>query len=287
MRVVKCVNGHFYDEDKYQQCPHCGGVNVGNAIINGQANSNDKRETDNGGEKKKKHKLFGGKKKQEPAQFAIPPAPNMSEAQYQQAQVLQSQVPQENDDERTVLIEPVTPPPSVMERPPVYSMQSVQMQPNISIQQSEPITPSIQPNVPMSQVMQPQHNQGDGMQTVAFYDTVTEPVTGWLVCIKGECFGESFEIKAGRNNIGRGTNMDVALLREMSVSRDKHAVIVFDPMNLKFLIQSGENGLTYVNEELLMGVKELKANDKIMLGTAIFMFVPFCGENFDWRNYQN
>lgn len=23
MKVVKCVNGHFYDKDRYEECPHC------------------------------------------------------------------------------------------------------------------------------------------------------------------------------------------------------------------------------------------------------------------------
>ena len=31
MSVVKCVQGHFYDDGKYSTCPHCSGGNSGNA----------------------------------------------------------------------------------------------------------------------------------------------------------------------------------------------------------------------------------------------------------------
>ena len=265
MRVVKCVNGHFFDEEKYQLCPHCGGANLAEVLKNGDVNVD---------KKKKKHKFFGGRKKQEnPIEIQILSASDRS------FDISLEPIPQmtSEDDDRTVLIvEPVTPSPNVMEIPPAYNVESIQLHPNISIQQG-------------TNIEQQQNNKqtdDDSMQTVAFYDSVTVPVTGWLVCIKGESFGESFEIKVGRNNIGRGNNMDIALLKEMSISRDKHAVIVFDPINLKFFIQAGENGLTYVNQELVMGVKELKDNDKIMIGTSLFVFVPFCGESFDWKDYS-
>ena len=26
MKLTKCVNGHFYDEEKYSSCPHCQGA---------------------------------------------------------------------------------------------------------------------------------------------------------------------------------------------------------------------------------------------------------------------
>lgn len=305
MKVVKCVNGHFFDEDKYEQCPHCGGGVFGTMPIPSPIQDEKKEKK----QKKEKHKLFGGKKKEEENQFSTVNIPNVENAstnisstgtEMSQINTTQTQIAHDNNvqttvssinvsthnnvqDECTVLIEPVTPPSSVMEKPNLYVTQN----------QSIPVS-QMQTGYPVSQVQNmqqqyntPMHNQGDNMQTVAYYDSVVEPVTGWLVCVKGESHGECFELKAGRNNIGRGTAMDVALTKEMSVSRDKHAIIVFDPMNLKFLIQSGDNGLTYVNDELIMGVKELSAYDKIMLGSSYFIFVPFCGANFDWKDFPN
>lgn len=124
-------------------------------------------------------------------------------------------------------------------------------------------------------------------KTIAFYNFSNdiEPVVGWLVCTKGEYRGASFNLKTGRNNIGRALTMDVALAQEKSVSRERHASIMFEPHQKKFFVQSGEgNGLTYVNKELLMMFKELQPYDIISLGACELMFVPLCGENFDWAD---
>ena len=349
MKVVKCVKGHFFDEDKYAQCPHCGEstANVGTSPENGGSG---KQETSD--DKKKKHWLFGGKKKEEAGDCVIneQQPQNMQNVagmyqtnQMQQQNIYQNPVSNMNmmgnptnvnaDNENTILIEPVTPAASVMERPqpmvqPMAQPTPQQMpQPMAQPAPQQMPQPMAQPAPkqmpqPMAQatpqqmpqpMAQPAPQQmpqpmaqptpqpvpqqmpqpgmlaniGNDMQTVAFYDAVTEPVVGWIVCVKGECYGESYELKAGRNNIGRATNMDVPLIKELSVSRDKHAIIVFDPVNCKFIMQSGENGLTYVNGELLMGTCELKAYDKLMLGTAVYMFIPFCGSDFDWKDYSN
>ena len=313
MKVVKCVKGHFFDEDKYAQCPHCGEstANVGTSPENGGSG---KQETSD--DKKKKHWLFGGKKKEEAGDCVIneQQPQNMQNVagmyqtnQMQQQNIYQNPVSNMNmmgnptnvnaDNENTILIEPVTPAASVMERPQPMVQPMAQPTPQQMPQPMAQPAPQQMPQ-PMAQpTPQPVPQQmpqpgmlaniGNDMQTVAFYDAVTEPVVGWIVCVKGECYGESYELKAGRNNIGRATNMDVPLIKELSVSRDKHAIIVFDPVNCKFIMQSGENGLTYVNGELLMGTCELKAYDKLMLGTAVYMFIPFCGSDFDWKDYSN
>ena len=127
----------------------------------------------------------------------------------------------------------------------------------------------------------------DSAKTVGIYaDAETEPVVGWLVCIKGdECQGESFNLKAGKNMIGRGAGMDV-MIPEPTVSRDKHAVITYEPKKRIFLIQPGDgNGMVYLNDELLMTFSEIKSRDIIQLGEAMFMFYPFCGPEFTWDDY--
>lgn len=115
-----------------------------------------------------------------------------------------------------------------------------------------------------------------------------EPVNGWLVCIEGEYKGTCFNIKEGRNNIGRSLTMDIALAKEKSVSRERHASVIFEPNNRVFYIQSGESsGLTYVNGELVLAAKELKENDVINLGRSSFVFIEFSGEHFNWEDYAD
>lgn len=128
---------------------------------------------------------------------------------------------------------------------------------------------------------------GEDCKTVAFYDVGgTEPVVGWLVCLKGEYIGESFNLKSGRNFIGRSLGMDVALVDEKTISRDKHCVVTFEPVKKLFLIQPGEsNGLTYVNGEILMSFSELKNMDRIEMGTSVYLFVKLCGDDFSWDEY--
>lgn len=122
-------------------------------------------------------------------------------------------------------------------------------------------------------------------KTVAYYDTPDnkEPVAGWLVCVKGSYVGESFELHSGKNHIGRSLNMTVALAKEKTVSREKHATITFDPVAKQFFLQAGDSsGLTYLNGKLLLVPDTLKKYDLITLGECSLIFVPLCGENFDW-----
>ena len=133
------------------------------------------------------------------------------------------------------------------------------------------------------------HSASEDAKTVAFYDFGNEesPLVGWLVCVKGEYLGQGFELKSGQNYIGRAQNMSIALARESSVSRHRHANIIFDPIKNVFYIQQGESsGLTYLNGELVMEHVQLNSYDIIRLGNAEFVFLPFCGDRFSWDNYM-
>jgi hypothetical protein len=127
--------------------------------------------------------------------------------------------------------------------------------------------------------------QAAEQKTVSFYGLgETEPVVGWLVCVKGEYYGQSFNLKSGQNFIGRAVNMDVWLEKESSVSRNKHTVVVFDPKSRSFFVQPGESGgLTYLDGELVLTPAQLRAYSKISVGSCELVFTPFCGESFSWE----
>lgn len=113
-----------------------------------------------------------------------------------------------------------------------------------------------------------------------------EPAVGWLTCIKGECIGETFGIKAGKNCIGRSLSNEISLAKENGVSRDRHAQITFEPRKRQFFIQNGEtDGLTYVNDELIVTFAELKNYDIITVGDVKLIFIALCGEKFTWDDY--
>lgn len=110
----------------------------------------------------------------------------------------------------------------------------------------------------------------------------TEPV-GWLIGVKGVYRGKAFECRSGRNRIGRDSTMEICLANDPSISKDRHASLIYDPKRREFYIQPSEdNGLTYKNDALLFMHEQIKPYDRIGLGDAEFVFLPLCGEKFSW-----
>ena len=80
--------------------------------------------------------------------------------------------------------------------------------------------------------------------------------------------------------------MDVPLAKELSVSRDKHAVVIYEPKKRVFYIHAGDgNGLTYVNDDLLMMPMQITDFDQIQLGNGIFLLRTFCCDRFSWDDF--
>ena len=124
-------------------------------------------------------------------------------------------------------------------------------------------------------------------KTMAYYgfDEVKPPVA-WLVCVGGPYAGHAFECKTGRNRIGRDPGMDICLAEDPSVSRDTHTIVTYEPKQRTFFLDPGTgSGLTYLNGDYIFNHKELHGYDKIELGKSVFLFLPFCGEQFSWSDY--
>lgn len=109
------------------------------------------------------------------------------------------------------------------------------------------------------------------------------PVTGWLVCIEGPDRGRDYRVRAGYNRIGRSESMDICIPGDPSISRERHAVIAYDPEERVFFFSPDEGkNLVRLNGKLLMGPGELHAYDAVTLGATKLLFVPLCGERFSW-----
>jgi len=132
------------------------------------------------------------------------------------------------------------------------------------------------------------NSEEDECKTISIYEVnETEPVVGWIVCVKGEYFGESFKIKAGQNHIGRSAGMDICLQDELTVSRQNHAAIIFDPDSCSFFLIPGQsNGLTYLNNQVLLMPSQLTSYSEIRVGNASFVFVPLVSDHFNWKKYS-
>lgn len=204
MNLLKCNNGHYYDGDKFDICPHCSGM----------AGSVDQ-----------------AKDVTVPGSVAV-------------------------DDGPVLYQEPPTAPPTA---PPTWG-------------KTEP-------------------KDDDKTQGWWNLNTITdvtggkmmEPVVGWLVCIDGSEIGRSFNLKAGKNFIGRMETVNDVVLSDNSVSREKHAIVIFDPKSRTFLAQPGMSSeLFYLNDTVVLQAVEIKHRDLIQIGNTKLMFVPFCDADFIW-----
>lgn len=170
----------------------------------------------------------------------------------------------------------------------IFSDSSMEKKAPQKAAQGNPEAEKSEPQSLRSAINQVANSAQAAQKTVAIYNLPNDndPVVGWLVCIKGEYIGEGFKLKAGRNNIGRTLSNDIALAKETTVSRERHASVIYEPNKMQFFLQPGESsGLTYLNDDLVMTVAELKIYDKLSLGESSFVFVPLCGENFNWNTY--
>ena len=107
---------------------------------------------------------------------------------------------------------------------------------------------------------------------------------GFLVCIAGPHRGADYKLVAGRNFIGRAAAMDVALADDDTVSRESHALVTYDVKHNTFSLSPGQGrGITYCNDEQVEMVRPLNAYDVIEVGKSQLVFLPLCGDRFQWN----
>ena len=262
MKPQKCQNcGMFYDADKYALCPHCN--------------------------EQQKQPPQPPKPEPQPAPPVTPPEPTGKGRHTlfsRKPKTHADQMPQPPVETPAPEPERLPPQPAPDEERDVFSSHA---QPQQEPEQKPADAPSGEEMGSLAQAVAQTDSAMDS-KTVAFYNfsNETNPVVGWLVCVKGEYLGESFQIVSGQNNIGRSLTNNIALAKERTISRERHAAIIFEPNQRRFFLQSGgSSGLTYLNGEVLIGVHELTDRDRLMLGGAEFLFVQLCGDAFSWDDY--
>lgn len=267
MNVTRCINNHYYDADKYSECPHCGA----------------KSEKDQAEPENNKKSLFFPKKKK---------AESDSEMHSMTNNVNGRTIgifDEDNSNKQDRTIGPI-----------LIDDSKENRRETDKDRKTNPVEPKPTKGIPAP------HNElslennkklipNDSGKTVGFFSTgivdnqnegISEPVVGWLVCIKGNHFGESFNIVAGRNSVGRSGENKIVFSRDNTVSREKHAWITYEPKKREFFVQPGESsGLSYLNGDNIMESKKLSSHDELEFGDGKFIFIPLCGENFTWEDY--
>ncbi len=120
-------------------------------------------------------------------------------------------------------------------------------------------------------------------------DVNTDPVVGWLVVLSGPGKGNYRAVYSGSNTIGRSPGQRIPIdFGDDSISSEKQAFLVYDGRKRQYqLVPNLERpNLVHLNNSALLANGELKAHDKIMLGRTTLLFVPLCGEDFDWSDVK-
>lgn len=127
----------------------------------------------------------------------------------------------------------------------------------------------------------------NGAKTKAFWNEAegVEPAVGWIVCIEGAERGKDYKLKSEKNFIGRSEEMHVQIAGDSFISRRNHAVISYNPKQRNFMLIPGEGtGIIFANEEAIYSPTELAPYDVIEMGKSKFIFIPLCGQHFEWES---
>lgn len=247
MNLQRCEKGHYYDADKFVSCPHCSG---GAAAVSDETVS--VRDQDD----------------------AKTMALNMMDG-VQPGSTASNTASKENYRSDNYMN---------MSQGTAVSQGAMVNQGSSYNQGTMTNLSSLAGAVSQIQNSQLPVDDDDEGKTVRYYATEDgiEPVVGWLVCIHGKERGMSFNLKNGKNFIGRSPKMDV-VLKDDRVSREKHAIVVYEPMKRIFLTQPGDSSeLFYLNDDVVLNSVILKQNDILTIGETKLMFVPFCSQSFGW-----
>lgn len=198
MAIIRCSRGHYYDNEKFSQCPHCGIFAV-----------------------------------EEDEKTVAMPMPGMIAG---------------GDDDKTVAMTP-------LKAPAAGAVHTV-----------------------------PDVDEDD--KTISLYaeEKGVDFIVGWLVCVQGPERGRDYRLHQGFNRIGRDYKMDVAVMEDVSLSREAACAVVYDDKSNHFFAVQQTGADAYLNGEALSGARELKTGDVLKAGNSEFEFVAFCREGRTWEN---
>mgnify|MGYP000059515584 FL=1 len=114
--------------------------------------------------------------------------------------------------------------------------------------------------------------------------TTFDPVVGWLVCIEGATKGTDYRIHSQNNYIGRSAKMDISIPEDSHISAENSAIIAYDNEDRTFYFGPGSGrNIVRVNGKPALSVEKIEAYDVLTVGTTKLLFVPLCGDRFDWN----
>jgi len=111
-----------------------------------------------------------------------------------------------------------------------------------------------------------------------------DPVVGWLISLEGKEKGRDYRIHTDNNYIGRGENMDICIRGDDTISRENHATVSYDSRDKIFYFTPGDGrSIVRLNDKGVFATVELSAYDILEIGKTKLIFLPLCGDRFEWE----
>jgi hypothetical protein len=268
--MTRCPEGHFYDPAKHPACPWCA------------------LPTDAGAGKTRAIRPeavaasaapppLPGAHPPSPPPLASPPPPPNPPALASPPPLAATAPPLLAANVPPPVAPPVAGPPAVaapVVPPPAVAPHAV-------------APPAVTPPIATPPAVAPPPNATVRLGASARAGIKTDPVAGWLVCLEGPDRGRDYRLHMEKNFIGRAPNMDVVLDGDSTVSREKHAIVIFDPRKKVFWALPGEaSGLVYLNGDIVNAPVQMKADDILEVGQTRLALIPFCGDRYSWTKEE-
>ena len=277
-KVVRCENGHFYDSEKSNTCPHC---------IMARLEAEKRKEQEKPSSFSQAENVFVVSDNKNHTQK---PSDNRSTFSKISDLINKKKNKNEPEDEHNSHTMPLNQFHKVETDIPMSQSNNIEQ--SIVEQKSSSILEEVDKPAEKTEIgtlAEAIDNAGiidkDDIKTVGFFggSLGKEPMVGLLIAIAGPEKGKDYKLISGKNAIGRNAGMNVVITMDNKVSRERHACILYEPRSRKFYLLSAEcNAMTYLNGEVLLENKTLVYGDRILIGDTELLFIPVCGENFSW-----
>lgn len=126
-----------------------------------------------------------------------------------------------------------------------------------------------------------------GKRQISRQSFFQDPVVGWLVVVGGPGLGAYRPIYEGNNTVGRAANQRIPIdFGDDAISSEEQAYIRYDGGERSFLFvpNLAKTNVVAINDKRPTAAVQLQAMDLITMGRTQLVFVPLCGQDFDWAD---
>lgn len=279
MSVIRCPQGHYYDDQRFSRCPHCGI----SSVSGGQEGSGSAGKE---GQEGKTRSLLGWLDREKTVAFGHRKAARSGAASGLAEDARSMAASGTAEGRRSAAGSG-----SAEGHRSVAAPGSAEAARNAATpggsEDARTVAMSGMPDGDHTIALAAAPMREDDQRTVSFYSGAkgNDYVTGWLVCVEGPEKGRDYRLHHGFNRIGRDMEMDVQVTDDPAVSRKNHCSIVYDEKSRSFSVVPSPGSLTYYKGQLLEKATRMEAGDEIRMGESGFVFIPFCGEGRTWEEF--